>query len=89
MTDKTNTDREPNWQPEQLETDDRDHAKDPDREEIKGGLHGGGGPTWNKGSMEFDDQKKIPNSEMEESEEGPWGSAEQAQRAKRGDQPDR
>jgi hypothetical protein len=89
MTDKTNTDRQPNWQPEQMETDDTQGNDKPEREEISGGLRGGGGPEWNKGSMEFDRQTKIPKSEMEESEEGPWGSAEQAERAKRGDQPDR
>ena len=89
MDDRTKTDRQPNWQPEQMETDDRERSDDRERDEIKGGLHGGGGPTWNKGSMEFDDQKKIPDAEMDESEDGPWGSAEQAERAKRGDQPNR
>ena len=82
MTDKQ-TDRQPKWQPEQMETDDPGKRDDRDREEISGGLRGGGGPTWNKGQMEFDRQSKIRESDMKESEEGPWGSAEQAERARR------
>jgi hypothetical protein len=82
MTDDKNIDRQPNWKPEQMETDDGDREDDLHRDEISGGLRGGGGPEWNKGSMEFDRQPKIPPSEMEESEEGPWGSADQAERAR-------
>jgi hypothetical protein len=83
MTDDKNIDQQPKWQPEQMETDDPGSSDDRKRDEISGGLRGGGGPTWNKGSMEFDDQTKIPPSDMKESKEGPWGSAEQAERAKR------
>jgi hypothetical protein len=83
MTDDKNVDRQPKWQPEQMETDDTEGTEKPQRQEISGGLRGGGGPEWNKGSMEFDRQPKIPESEMEESGEGPWGSAEQAERARR------
>jgi hypothetical protein len=79
----TKNDRQPNWKPEQMETDDPGKRDDRDPEEISGGLRGGGGPTWNKGQMEFDRQPKIRESGMKESEEGPWGSAEQAERARR------
>lgn len=82
MTDKP-IDRQPNWQPEQMETDDGESSDDERRDEISGGLRGGGGPTWNKGQMEFDRQQKVRPSDMKESEEGPWGSAEQAERARR------
>ena len=81
----TKNDRQPTWKPEQMETDDPGKRDDRDREEISGGLRGGGGPTWTKGQMEFDHQKTVPPPEMEESEEGPWGSAEQAERAHRED----
>jgi hypothetical protein len=82
MTDKR-TDQQPKWQPEQMETDEDKRQDDVKRREIKGGLRGGGGPTWNKGQMEFDRQAKIRESDMKESEGGPWGSAEQAERARR------
>ena len=82
MTDDKNIDRQPKWQPEQMETDDASGDDDVERKEISGGLRGGGGPTWNKGQMESDRQPKIPESDMKESEEGPWGSAEQAKRAR-------
>ena len=90
MNDDKKTDRQPEWQPEQMETDDTEGKEQPERKEISGGLRGGGGPEWNKGSMEFDRQPKIRESDMEESEQGPWGSAEQAERAQRqrGGQPD-
>jgi hypothetical protein len=74
--------REPHWSPRQLETDDG--GPEPDRidpEETTGGIRGGGGATWNKGSMEFDEQETIPPAEMKESEEGPWGTADQGERS--------
>jgi hypothetical protein len=83
MTNDTKTERQPNWQPEQMETDDPGSGDDTRRDEISGGLRGGRGPTWNKGSMPFDNQRNVPPSEMKESEKGPWGSADQAERAAR------
>jgi hypothetical protein len=76
---------QPNWQPEQMATDDEDPERDTqEQDELEGGLRGGGGPTWNKGSMEFDEQQRVDPSTMEESEQGPWGSADAAERAERG-----
>jgi hypothetical protein len=83
MTDKTNADRQPNWKPDQMETDEPGRSEERRPEELKGGLRGGGGPEWNKGQMEFDHQKTVRPSDMKESEEGPWGTAEQAERARR------
>jgi hypothetical protein len=84
MPDETSADRQPNWRPEQMETDDdrpdeADHARPP----ITGGLHGGGGPEWNKGSMRRDHEEPVPESTQKESEQGPWGSAEAADRRER------
>ena len=84
MPDDTNIDRQPKWQPEQMETDDHEPRSDrPRRPEVSGGLRGGGGPTWNKGSMRRDDEQPVPESQMKESEEGPWRSAEAAERRDR------
>ena len=89
MPRKTNVNRQPNWKPEQMETDDPGRADNRRRAEIKGGLRGGGGPTWNKGQMEFDRQKKVAPSDMKESEAGPWGTADQVERARREGKRDR
>ena len=84
MSDDTTIDRQPSWQPDQMETDDGESESDrPRRPEVAGGLRGGGGPTWNKGSMRVDDEEPVPESRMKESEEGPWGSAEAAERRER------
>jgi hypothetical protein len=84
MSDDTQNDRQPSWQPEQMETDDGGPESDqPPRPEIDGGLRGGGGPTWNKGSMRRDDESPVPEDSMKESEQGPWGSAEAAERRER------
>jgi hypothetical protein len=84
MTNTRSTDPQPRWQREQMETDDGGERADRrPAEDVRGGLRGGGGPDWNKGSMEFDDQERVPESEMDESEQGPWGSAEAAERARR------
>ena len=84
MPDDIKPDRQPNWQPEQMETDDDAHEPDrPSRREISGGLRGGGGPTWNKGSERFDHEEPVPESELKESEEGPWGTADAAERRAR------
>jgi hypothetical protein len=86
LTDETAVEgdvtREPHWSPRQLETDDG--GPEPDRVdpgEMTGGIRGGGGATWNKGSMEFDEQETIPPAQMKESEKGPWGTADQGERA--------
>jgi len=84
MSDETKTDRQPNWQPEQMETDEGESAADrPRRPEVGGGLRGGGGPTWNKGSMRVDDEEPVPESRMKESQAGPWASADAAERRER------
>jgi hypothetical protein len=73
---------QPGWSPEQLETANRtpESEEHPEPGEIRGGYRGGAGPDWNKGQMQFDEQERIPPSRMKESELGPWGSADQAER---------
>ena len=51
MSDETKTDRQPNWQPEQMETDEGESAADrPRRPEVGGGLRGGGAVLGRNGS---------------------------------------
>jgi hypothetical protein len=84
MAKTRSSDPQPTWKREQMEIDDRGEGRDrQSTDDVRGGLRGGGGPSWNKGSMEFDEQKRIRESGMKESEQGPWGSAEAADRARR------
>jgi hypothetical protein len=84
MTRERDSDPQPRWQKEQMEIDDAGEGRDRrPTDEVDGGLRGGGGPDWNKGSMEWDDQERSPESSQRESEQGPWGSAEAADRARR------
>jgi hypothetical protein len=84
MSGHDDTTKQPSWQPDQMATDDEGPAPDADTpDEIEGGLRGGGGPTWNKGSMEIDEQQRVDPSSMKESQQGPWGSADAAERAER------